>query len=373
MLAVDLVPPPTLAKSASVGVALIGVGNWGEKIAQSLSRVERVQLAEICDVSAAARARAAVLAPGARVVCDLDDVLGRQEARAVIIATPPATHAGLALRALESGRDVLVEKPMALSLEEARTLERAARETGSLLMVGHILEYHPAIVELRRRIALGQLGELRLIVSERLGSSPRRHENAWWSLAPHDLSVVRLLASAAPTEVRVAGWNNAGDAGADVVAARVSVGAKPCAVLHLSLVDREKVRQLVVVGSEGVAVFDDLSPERMLRFYSAAELGRGRIDELVGKASEFDPARQSRFDVLDGVRPGRFLPTGPGLVVPLDRRPPLELEAEHFVRSVLDGTPVQSDAASGRAVVAVLEAGQSSLGAESEPREVATE
>lgn len=344
----------------SVPIALIGHGAWGEKIARTLSRLERARLSAVCDVSEPARERARALSPNARLTASFAEILERGEARAAIIATPPSSHAELAHSALEAGLDVMVEKPMALRLEEARSLEDAARAGGRVLMVGHILEYHPAVVELRRRIERGELGELLLIVSERLSSSPRRHENAWWSLGPHDVSVLRLLTGRSPTRVSLAGWASDEPRRPDVVAARVEVGQGPLALAHFSLVHPKKVRRIVVVGSEGVAVFDDLRAEQRLSWLSGAEVGRGRLDDLVGLAREFEPARQSVQDVLDGVAPSRWLPSS-GLRVPLGDRSPLELEAEHFVAGVLDGHAVRSDATSGREVVAVLEAGQRSL------------
>jgi predicted dehydrogenase len=347
----------------SVDIALIGHGAWGEKIAHTLGRVDRARLDTVCDVSEPARERARALSPRVHMTASFDEVLGRQATRAAIIATPPSTHAELALRALEAGLDVMVEKPMALCLEQARELEQAARAAGRVLMVGHILEYHPAVVELRRRIERGELGAVRLVVSERLSSSQRRHENAWWSLGPHDVSVLRLLTGRTPTRVSLAGWAKDEPARPDVVAARVEIGEGSLALAHFSLVDAEKVRRIVVVGSEGVAVFDDLKSEQRLCLFDSAEIGRARLDDVVGLAERFDPARQSARDVLDGVAPARWLPARAGLSVPLERRAPLELETEHFVSGVLDGTRVQSDATSGREVVAVLEAGQRSLDA----------
>lgn len=347
--------------SERVGIALVGHGAWGEKIASTLGRVRRARLDAVCDVSEAARERAACRAPGTRVAASLDEVLGEGAARAAIIATPPSTHVELALTALEAGLDVLVEKPMALSLEEARALERAAEEAGRVLMVGHILEYHPAVVELRRRVAAGELGRLRLVISERLGSSQRRHENAWWSLAPHDVSVLRAITGLMPERVTLAGFTSDEPSRPDVVVAKLEVGSGCLGLGHFSLVDAEKTRRIVVIGSEGVAVFDDLQAERRLRLFEPAELGVGRLDDVVGLAERFEPERRSAADVLDGVAPSRWLPLGTGAVIPLEPRAPLELEAEHFVAGVLDGAKVRSDAASGREVVAVLDAGQRSL------------
>jgi len=342
-----------------VDIALVGHGAWGEKIATTLGRLPHARLAAVCDPSEQARARARASVPGARVTASLDELLGAGAPRAAIIATPPATHAALAQQALAAGLDVMVEKPMALRLDEARELEQVARELGRVLMVGHILEYHPAVLELRRRIAEGELGELELVVSERLGASPRRHENAWWSLGPHDVSVLRLLTGRSATRVRVAGWASDASGRPDVIAARLEVGEGALGLAHLSLVETRKVRRIVVVGSEAVAVFDDQRTGRQLVIFERAEVTG--LSRVLGLARAFDPARQSRSDVLDGVAPDLWLPLVGGREIRVEARPALEVEAEHFLAGVLGHDRVRSDAASGREVVAVLEAGQRSL------------
>ena len=348
--------------SLSLSIALIGHGAWGEKIARSLGNVSRARLSAVCDPSAQARQRARATAPGVRVAARLDEVL---DADAAIIATPPESHARLAQAALEAGLDVMVEKPMALSLVEARRLERAGQSARRVLMVGHILEYHPAVVELRRLIAAGTLGEVRLVISERLGRSPTRHESAWWSLAPHDISVLRFLTGHTPARVALAGFG-----GSDVAAARIDCREGSLGLAHLSTVDAQKVRRVVVVGSERVAVFDDLNVERRLTLIDADQIGRARLADVVGLARGYVPGAHGAADVLDGVAPGRWLVAGAGQAIHVAPRAPLELEAEHFVAGVLDARPVQSNGQSGREVVAVLEAGQRAL-CEARPVEVA--
>lgn len=339
--------------TSSLSIALIGHGAWGEKIARTLGKVSRARLSAVCDPCDAARERARVAAPGARVASHLDQVL---DADAAIIATPPESHARLAQAALEAGLDVMVEKPMALSLSEARRLEQTAHDAGRVLMVGHILEYHPAVVELRRRIVDGELGEVRVVVSERLGQSRSRHDGAWWSLAPHDISLLRFLTGHTPARVALSGFG-----GTDVAAARIECHEGSLALAHLSMIDAQKVRRVVVVGSERVAVFDDLEVERRLTLIDVAQIGRGRLDDVVGLARGYTPSAQSPAAVLDGVAPRHWLTHGAGVGIRVEPRAPLELEAEHFVAGVLDARPVQSNAQSGREVVAVLEAGQRAL------------
>jgi len=278
-----------------------------------------------------------------------------------VIATPPASHAELALSALRAGHDVLVEKPMALSLADALLLEDAAAAAGRVLMVGHILEYHPAVVELRRRISAGDLGDVRLVISERTGPSVRRHEDAWWSLGPHDLSVMRLLSSREPKAVSVRGWSSDHPTRADVVVARVDADGGVLGIAHLSTVAPKKVRRITVIGSEGVALFDDLARGRELCFFDRRTLGSTRTDDVVGMAQELLPADRDPTDVLDGIASDRWLPAAGGRALALAAGEPLMIEAQHFISGVLGQGAIQSDAASGRQVVAALEAGAASL------------
>ena len=235
---------------AGLRLAVVGLGHWGEKLARAFGSVGRAEVSAVCDVALAARTRAAEVVPRADVAGSMSELLARGGVSAAIIATPPATHAELGLSALEAGLDVFLEKPMSLTLDDACALERAAARAGRRLMVGHILEYHPAIVALSGMIRRGELGAIRLIVSERLGPSVSRHESVWWSLGPHDVSVMRFLTGVEPTRVSVAGTD-------DVVAARIDAPNGMVALAHLSFDCPEKVRRTVVVGSEGVAVFDD--------------------------------------------------------------------------------------------------------------------
>ncbi|MFO0569296.1 MAG: Gfo/Idh/MocA family oxidoreductase [Polyangiaceae bacterium] len=350
-------------------VALVGAGAWGTRIQHTLLGLESVELCVVCDPSAAARDSAVALAPRVRVVSELSEVLARGDLDAVFIATPPSTHAALALECLDAGLDVFVEKPMALGLREACALEAMAERRQRLLMVGHILEYHPAVVALGELVQGGSLGEIQILISERLGPSARRHEDAWWSLGPHDVSVLRKLVGE-PCRASVRGWPSDRAPGAEVALGRIDLDGGGAALVHLSLVNRAKVRRIVLVGSSAVAVFDDLCPSEELRIFERSAVGEGRLADIVGNARGLLPRDRPEHDALDGVAPAKWLPVQGQRVIPVAMRAPLELEAEHFISGVLHRTPVRSDGASGRAVVATLEAGARSLSAGGAPEEV---
>jgi predicted dehydrogenase len=347
--------PSRAPDEGPLGVALIGAGRWGQKLARALCATPGAELRWVCDPARVARERAAAIVPGAALGSDLDAALADSRVSAVVIATPPRTHAALALRALAAGRDAFVEKPMTLGLADAFELERAARRSGRRVMVGHILEFHPAVAALRSAIAAGELGEVRLIVSERLGASPRRSESAWWSLAPHDVSLTRYLLQ---REIRGV---VAGPVGASVVA-RLDVDAGPSALVHLSDRVREKTQRVAVLGTGRIALFDDVAPaaERLV-FHDVPRERRAELAELAARARELSPRAARRADdPLDGFAPTRWVPPGPGTPRAVADREPLALEVAHFVAALRGTEPLRSDVESGRKVVAVLEAGSAS-------------
>jgi predicted dehydrogenase len=242
------------------------------------------------------------------------ELLGLPGLDAVLIATPPSTHAELALAALGRGLHVFVEKPMALRLSDATELCAARDRARRLLMVGHILLYHPAVIELRRLLDAGELGTLERIETERLGAMAR-HGNAWWTLAPHDLSLAVALARCWPETISLL---RAGSG--DRVRAKLRFPGGAAAELVVGSSGSPKTRWLAVVGSGGRATFDDT-------------------------------ARSLRIE-----RPGR-----PSSSWAVPAREPLRVELEAFVRAALDGARVESDAVLGLGVTRLLLAGEESL------------
>src|SRR5262245_37150127 len=178
-------------------LAVIGCGYWGQNLVRNFNALEA--LTTICDVISEGRSLAARIAPDVKVVDTVESVFSNREIRGVVIATPAETHYELAKTALESDKDVFVEKPLALTYEQGAQLVRLAAERGRILMVGHVLEYHPAIQELLGLVNAGELGKLRYIYSNRLSLGKiRREENILWSFAPHDVAVIVLLLRSLP-------------------------------------------------------------------------------------------------------------------------------------------------------------------------------
>ena len=327
-----------MSKAAPLRVGVVGLGYWGPNLARNFDRLAECELSWICDSSEAARSRWAPSFPGARVASRLDELLADAELDAVAVATPVPTHAELATRVLEAGKHCFVEKPLARSVGDAEEVVAAARETGRLLMVGHLLEYHPGLQKLKEIAASGELGEIHYIYGNRLNLGKlRAEENALWSLGAHDVSVLLHLAEEEPTECTAMGESYMRDGVEDVVFCYLRFPSGVAAHLHLSWLDPHKERRFTVVGSRKMATFDDMELERKLTVYDKG------FDEDFSSYGEYI----ARSGDVWSPRVGND--------------EPLRVECAHFVECVLNGVAPRSDGESGLRVVRVLEALQRSL------------
>ena len=177
------------------------------------------------------------------------------------LATPAETHADLAIQAMQSGKDVFVEKPMALSIRDAKAMQKVAHETGCILMVGHLLEYHPAVLKLRELIDTGELGKINYVYSNRLNfGKVRTEENALWSFAPHDVAVILRLLGQSPVEVSACGGAYLTENVADVTVSNLRFFDDSRAHIFVSWFHPYKEQRLVVVGDQKMAIFNDVNP-----------------------------------------------------------------------------------------------------------------
>jgi predicted dehydrogenase len=333
--------PPIAANEQQDGpvqVGVVGLGYWGPNLARNFDRLPETALRWICDGSDASRARWAPHFPNTKVSADLDELLADPELDAVVIATPVPTHAALARRVMEGGKHCFVEKPVAQSVADAEAVAAAAKETGRVLMVGHLLEYHPGVEKLKQIADSGDLGELHYLYSNRLNLGKlRADENALWSLGAHDVSVVLLLAGEEPTEVEAFGESYMRAGVEDVVFCYLRFPSGIAAHLHLSWLDPHKERRLTVVGSQRMATFDDM--------------------ELEGKVTVYDKGFDQNFDSF-----GEYIARSGDIWSPrVPNDEPLRIECKHFADAVKNGTEPRSGAASGVRVVRVLEELQKSL------------
>lgn len=251
---------------ARTHVAVVGYGYWGSKHVRVLSSLPGVAVT-VVDSDSAQLARAADDYPAASLYGSLDEAIDQVDA--VVVATPPAQHGRAALTALEAGRAVLVEKPLATSVAEAELLVETAAEQDAVLMTGHTFEYNPAVRELKRIIRSGALGRILHIDTARLNLGKYQSDvNVIWDLAPHDISIVAYLLDEIPASVDVWAHCNVGVRHADVAHLRLDLpGSGTRAVVHVSWLNPNKVRRVTVVGERKMAVYDDMSDNERIRIY----------------------------------------------------------------------------------------------------------
>jgi predicted dehydrogenase len=319
-----------------VGVA--GLGYWGPNLARNFAAIADCEVAWCCDPDVQARERAAAAHPAARTTSEFSDLLDDPELDAIVLATPVPTHAELAVEVLEAGKHCFVEKPLAQSVAAAERAVAAAEASGRVLMVGHLLEYHPGIEKLRQLTSSGELGEIYYIYGNRLNLGKlRADENALWSLGAHDVSVLLSLAGEEPVEAVAQGEAYVRAGVEDVVFCFLRFPSGLVAHLHLSWLDPHKERRFTVVGSRRMATFDDMDLERKLTVYD--------------KGFDEDARTYGEYITRSG---DTFSPRVPNLE-------PLRVECEHFVECIRTGAQPRSAGASGVRVVRVLETLQKSL------------
>ena len=240
-------------------ISLVGCGYWGKNLCRNFNALGA--LAEVVDSTEAGQANALSIAPQVSVSSSFDEMLENPSIQAVALATPAETHADLAVRAMGAGKDVFVEKPMALSLEDAKKMKVSAEENDCILMVGHLLEYHPAVLKLRHLIDSGELGKINYVYSNRLNfGKVRTEENALWSFAPHDVAVILRLIGAFPHEISATGGNYLTEGLADVTVSNLRFPDESRAHIFVSWLHPFKEQRLVVIGDKKMAIFNDVQP-----------------------------------------------------------------------------------------------------------------
>jgi predicted dehydrogenase len=321
-----------------VRVGVVGLGYWGPNLARNFAAIDGCELVWLCDDSAQVRERLAGSFPGVRASGELDDLLGDPALDAIVLATPVPTHAELAVRVLEAGKHCFVEKPLATTVADAQRAVDAAERTERILMVGHLLEYHPAVTHLKQLVQEGELGSLYYVYGNRVNLGKlRAEENALWSLGAHDVSVVLHLIGEEPLECSAHGECYVREGVQDVVFCYLRFPSGQVAHLHLSWLDPHKERRITVVGSRRMATFDDMRTEGKLTVYDKG------FDEDASSWGEYITRAGESFSPR------------------LANAEPLRLECEHFIECAREGRTPRSDGHSGLRVVRVLEALQRSL------------
>lgn len=317
-----------------IRVALIGYGWWGKNIARNLDALGALYC--ICDTNDKSRAVAGKLYPHAMVYSRLEQVLEDEKVSCVCIATPAVTHAAIALDVLSSGRDVFVEKPLSTNIADGLKVVRTAHRYEKVLMVGHILRYHPAIEKLKKIVDEGKLGELRYIYSNRLNlGKVRKEENILWSFAPHDIDIIIHLSGRVPRMVLAVGASYLQPRIADTTLSYMFFDGNFHAHIYVSWLHPFKDQKLVVVGSEAMAVFDDVKKSGKLVIMD------GRVEK--GEDGQLLVVKSDKC------------------AISISDDEPLRVELVHFLECVRERKKPKTDGMVALKVISVLEACQRSM------------
>jgi len=321
-----------LARTSKINVAVVGIGYWGKNLVRNFH--ELGALAMLCDGERSVEERCGNEYKSVRFCGDFSVVLSDPSISAIALATPATTHYEMAKAALEAGKDVFVEKPLAIDVKQGEDLVNLAAAQHRVLMVGHILRYHPAILKLQQLIQDGALGQINYLYSNRLNIGKiRTEENILWSFAPHDISVILSLLNEMPNRVFCQGGAYLNRQIFDVTLSQFDFPSGVQAHIFVSWLHPVKEQRLVVVGSEKMAVFDDTAEDKLV-LYPHKVKWQNRVPTAV-KAN--------------------------GEIVKLENREPLRAECQHFLDCVESRTSPVSDGVEGLRVLRVLDACQRSL------------
>jgi UDP-2-acetamido-3-amino-2,3-dideoxy-glucuronate N-acetyltransferase len=314
-------------------IGLIGLGYWGQNILRNLYELGALHTA--CDTDAQIIAERKAKFPELNYRASFSEMLDDPAIRAVAIATPAATHYELGKQALLAGKDVFVEKPLSLTMREGEELVGLAEREGRILMVGHILQYHPAVTKLKDLISSGELGKVQYIHSNRLNIGKlRTEENILWSFAPHDISVILMLLGEEPVRVQAFGGYYLNDGVYDTTLTALDFKNGVKGHIFVNWLHPYKEQKLIVVGSKAMAVFDDVSKEKLSIYPHKIEWMNGKVPVTV----KAEPK-----------------------VIPVEHKEPLKEELQHFIDCVRERKRPRTDGKEGLRVLNVLTLAQDFL------------
>ena len=329
-----------------VSVAVVGAGHWGKNLVRNYASLKGAELKYVVDISEKTRQSMSSLYPQAKVVEDIGVALADDSVDAVVVAVDAPYHFDIAKAALQAGKHTYVEKPLTLCSKDSKELVDLAEAKGLKLMVGHLLEYHPAVNYMKDAIDSTDVGDPLYLYFQRVNLGiVRQKENAWWSLAPHDISVACYLFGDRPVTVSASGHAYLQEGIEDVVFANLKFADGKMAHIHVSWLDPHKIRKVTLVGSQKMIVFDDMEAAEKVRVYD-----KGATVKSVNSYAEAITLRMG--DIL--------IPKVAG-------GEPLGTECRHFLDSIENDATPRSDGKDGLRVVEILEAGSESLRRGGEP------
>jgi predicted dehydrogenase len=333
-------------RTRTLGVAVIGCGYWGTNYLRVLNYLPSVRLAAACDERAERLRGLEAIHPRMRVTTDLDSVLEDAAVDAVLLCTQATTHRDLGLRALEAGKHLLVEKPLATGTEECAQMIELAEAQGLTLMVGHTFLYNPAIEKVKEIVGDPASGPVYYLYARRTNLGPIRSDvNAVWDLSPHDVSIFNYLLEGQPRWVSAAGARPLRTSREDVAFMTLGYSDELLGHIHVSWVDPNKTREVVVVCENKRVVFNDLDPLERVRVFERGVRRRQPSEPTP------DAAAEPTFDL----REGRIVSP------PVAADEPLKRQCEHFVQCVTTGGRPLTDGQLGLGVVRVMEAADRSI------------
>ena len=321
-------------------IAVVGMGHWGKNLVRNFYQLDALHT--VCDVSPEVRKIIEKDYPGVNYESDFNSVLNNPQVDAVALATPAVKHYRQAHMALEAGKDVYVEKPLAVNVRDGEKLVELAAKKSRILMVGHILQYHPAVIKLKELVDNGSLGQVRYLYSNRLSIGKiRTEENILWSFAPHDISVILYLLGEDPVTVSCQGSAYVSSEVADVTLSEFLFPSGVRAHIFVSWLHPFKEQRLVVIGSEKMAVFEDTSDDK-LKLYPHKVEWKNRIPTAIKSEVE---------------------------IVEIPDAEPLKQECQHFIDSISNRTKPKTDGEEGLRVLRILDKCQLSMENNAEPKE----
>lgn len=332
----------------ALGIAVIGAGYWGPNLARNFRSSDDWALRAVCDLDLDRAHR--VAGDHVDVTASLDEILARDDIDAVAIATPARTHQAIALPALQAGKHVLVEKPLADNLEHGVEMVETARAQGLVLMADHTYCYTPAVLKIRELIAEGALGDILFIDSVRINLGLIQPDvDVFWDLAPHDLSILDFILPGGlrPTGVAAHGADPLGAGRPCVGYLTLPFGEGALAHVHVNWLSPTKIRQMVIGGTRRTLVWDDLFPQQPLSIYD-------RGVDLAGQSTEGANRSESTISYRLGDTWAPALP----------HHEALGQMATEFAACIREGHTSRTDGESGLRVLSVLEAAARSLGTE---------
>ncbi len=327
-------------------VAVVGAGAWGRNLVRVFHQLKDVELACCCDADANRREAIARDYAGVRLTENFDDILADSSVEAVVVASSAVTHHPFAKAALNAGKHVYVEKPLALSAADAEEMVALAEAKKLKLMVGHLLLFHPAVGHLKKLVDSGELGDVFYVYSQRVNLGRiRQDENALWSFAPHDISVILHLLGELPESVSARGESYLQEAIADVVFVNMKFPKRKMAQLQVSWLDPHKVRKITIVGSKKMVVFDDMATTEKLKIFDKGVTGVNY--------DSYGDSITIRFGDIN--------------IPHISMAEPLRTECQHFVDCIVNDKRPLTDGADGVRVVRILEAAQRSMDSDGGP------